>query len=96
MEISLTRREFFHNTALPLGVLSVVGMRAGASPDSGPRAKQPNILFVMTDQQRFEHFVQDLTAISKRHGVAIMTIGGVFILENAEATKDITNLGILR
>ena len=54
MEISLTRREFFHNTALPLGVLSVVGMRAGASPDSGPRAKQPNILFVMTDQQRFD------------------------------------------
>jgi hypothetical protein len=44
----------------------------------------------MTTEQRFENFVQELTAISRRHGVAVMSIGGVFILEDSKAMQDIT------
>ena len=36
----------------------------------------------MTEQQHFEHFVRELTAISKKHGVAVMSMGGVFILDD--------------
>lgn len=43
----------------------------------------------MTEQQRFKEFVRELTAISKKHGVAIMSIGGVFILEESNAMQDI-------
>jgi hypothetical protein len=36
-----------------------------------------------------QNFVRELTAISKKHGVAVMSIGGVFILEDANAMLDI-------
>ena len=42
-----------------------------------------------TDQQRFEHFVQELTTISRKHGVAVMSMGGVFILDNDDVAKRI-------
>jgi hypothetical protein len=44
----------------------------------------------MTEQQRFEQFVRELTAISKKHGVGIVSTGGVFILEDSNAMQDIT------
>ncbi len=44
----------------------------------------------MTEQQRFEQFVQELTVISKRHGVGIMSLGGVFIAEGANDMQDIS------
>ncbi|MDE3016315.1 MAG: hypothetical protein KGI29_05255 [Pseudomonadota bacterium] len=43
----------------------------------------------MSTEQRFEQFVRELTAISKKHGVAVMSIGGVFILDDANAMQDI-------
>ena len=43
----------------------------------------------MSEQQRFEHFVRELTAISKKHGVAVMSMGGVFILDDDSATQHI-------
>ena len=43
----------------------------------------------MTEQQRFEQFVRELTAISRKHGVGVMSMGGVFILEDAKAMQGI-------
>ena len=43
----------------------------------------------MTEQQRFEHFVRELPAMSKKHGVAVMSMGGVFILEDNDAAQHI-------
>jgi hypothetical protein len=43
----------------------------------------------MTEQQRFEHFVQELTTISRKHGVGVMSIGGVFLLNEDEAAQHI-------
>ena len=45
------------------------------------------------EQQRFEHFVQELTTISRKHGVAVMSIGGVFILDDDDAAKRIAYNG---
>jgi hypothetical protein len=43
----------------------------------------------MSEQQRFEQFVSELTAISRKHGVAIMSLGGVFILDNNATSQRI-------
>ena len=43
----------------------------------------------MTDQQRFDHFVQELTVLSRKHGVGVMSIGGVFLLEGDDAAQRI-------
>ncbi|TAN38437.1 MAG: choline-sulfatase [Verrucomicrobia bacterium] len=63
MDSSLTRREFLQNIAIPLGVLSVVGLRANAASENQPSTKQPNILFIMTDQQRFD----TIAALGNQH-----------------------------
>ena len=44
----------------------------------------------LTEQERFERFVTELTALSRKHGVAIMSMGGVFILDGEDAAKSIT------
>jgi len=43
----------------------------------------------MTEQQRLENFVQELTTISRKHGVAVMSMGGVFLLDDSEAAQHI-------
>jgi hypothetical protein len=47
-----------------------------------------------TDDKHIEatlqNFVRELTTISIKHGVAVMSMGGVFILEDAKAMQDIS------
>lgn len=43
----------------------------------------------MTEQQRLEHFAQELTTISRKHGIAVISIGGVFFLDGTKAAEHI-------
>lgn len=58
---------------------------AGMKTGSSPAAQKPD----GTSQQRFERFVQQLTALTKQHGIAIMSIGGVYIFEQIEDAKNL-------
>jgi hypothetical protein len=44
----------------------------------------------MNKQQRFEDFTAELTELSKKHGIAIKAIGGVYIADNAAELANIT------
>jgi hypothetical protein len=57
---------------------------AMVAPPQEPKRQPP-----LTEQERFEHFVQELTTISRKHGVAVMSMGGVFILDDDDAAKRI-------
>lgn len=40
-----------------------------------------------TEKQRFQQFVKELTALSKKTGIALDVIGGVIITDPKELTK---------
>jgi hypothetical protein len=44
----------------------------------------------MDKQQRFEDFIKELTKLSKKYGVAIKAIGGVYIAEDIQELKNIS------
>ncbi|MFC1737128.1 sulfatase-like hydrolase/transferase [Candidatus Hydrogenedentota bacterium] len=48
----INRRDFIKTTAVGTAAAGVLGSRALAGESSAARAKQPNILFIMSDQQR--------------------------------------------
>lgn len=41
----------------------------------------------MTEQQRFEHFIRELTSLSQRHGIVIQSTGGVHIFAATESLQ---------
>lgn len=46
-----------------------------------------------TDYQRFNNFVIELTTLSRKHGVGIMSLGGVFVIGDGHAAERIAYTG---